>query len=119
MKAVPAYKESEAQLQTACVQLGRYMGFYCERLNSGQYPMGEGRFKRYIRGVAAGTPDYLFLKYGRAFFMEYKAGKNKPTTLQTEKMKELNEYGCPCYVIHSVEEQKAVLKAIDSICGPV
>lgn len=37
-------------------------------------------------------------------FVEIKRPKNKPTPLQTAKMKELEEYGARCLVVHSVEE---------------
>lgn len=106
---------SEHQIQTSVMHYLRMKGFYVERLNAGKYSVGEGRQRRFINGVAAGTPDLIAFKEiypdgapnkAEVFllFLEIKVPGNKPTLLQTAKMQELEAYGATCYVIHSLEE---------------
>lgn len=92
-------------------------GYYCQRLNSGMIPMGEGRSRRMIRLVKSGTPDVMAFKhyeldgedFTKLLFIEVKRPGKKPTPLQTAKMEELEEYGARCIVAHSVEELQAQL----------
>lgn len=117
---VKEYKEltqpTEHTIQTECINFLRSKGYYVLRLNSGKYSVGEGRFKRFIMGQAAGTPDLLaFSKpYAdcdcqmpaevRLLFIEIKRPKQEPTVTQALKMEELETYGARCVVVHSVEE---------------
>lgn len=85
-------------------------------MNSGMLPMGEGRSRRLIRMNKAGTPDIMAFKNKDCpnlecgypivdlLFIEVKRPGNKATPLQTEVMKELEEYGATCIVAHSVDE---------------
>lgn len=111
----------EHQIQTACIQYLRYKGFYVQRMNSGAMRM-QSKGKDYLlRMAAAGTPDLMAFKkiswdadFGdieetQLLFIEVKRPGKKPTPLQTEKMKELEEHGASCYVIHSVEELQAIV----------
>jgi site-specific DNA-cytosine methylase len=117
-------KPSEHQIQTEIINFLRGQGYYVQRLNAGNYAVGEGRSRRMVHGVKAGTPDIMAFKKveyttdvwaGSQFkdtdllFVEVKAGKNKPTALQTEIMKELEEYGARCIVAHSREEVEQLL----------
>ena len=104
---------SEHQLQTQLMQYLRTIGWYVLRLNSGKFSVGEGRNRRFINGQDAGTPDLLAFKgscihhykeHVHLLFVEVKVPGNKPTALQTAKMKELEEYGATCLVSHSLEE---------------
>lgn len=115
-------KISEHQLQTQLMQYLRSIGYYVMRLNSGKFSVGEGRFKRFINGQDAGTPDLLAFKLFegmhdigdthpriecnevKLLFVEVKVPGNKPTSLQTAKMEELTEYGAKCITAHSLEE---------------
>lgn len=124
---------SEKQIQQQIMNLLRMKGYYVMRMNSGKYSVGEGSSRRFIKGHEAGTPDVMAFKKGVAnvdldkveykpnarflitgyyidlLFVEVKAGRNKPTTLQTMKMKELEEYGAKCLVAYSVEDVEAVI----------
>lgn len=110
---------SEHEVQTQCNNYLRLKGWYCERLNAGQYPIGAGASRRYVMGVAKGTPDALAFRLHpsgdgvRLWFIEYKRAGNKPTPLQAEKMAELEDFGALCSVVHSLEEcveQEATLR---------
>jgi hypothetical protein len=56
----------------------------------------------YIGGISAnnGTPDILACLNGRFFGIEAKAGKNKPTDLQTLNLKRIDEAGGVALVIN-------------------
>lgn len=108
---------SEKQIQTQIINYLRYKGWYVMRLNSGKYSVGEGRSTRFIMGQEAGTPDLMAFKdsfYGKGesivslIFIEVKTPKNKPTPLQTAKMKELEEYGAMCLVATCIEDLEAL-----------
>lgn len=114
-------KLSEHQVQTQLMQYLRTIGWYCLRLNSGKFSVGEGRSKRFINGQDAGTPDILAFKLlgfpsGKhittILFVEVKVPGNKPTALQTAKMEELEEYGARCFVTHSLEELQEQMETV-------
>lgn len=115
------FKQTEHQIQTEIINYLRMKGWYVMRLNSGKYSVGEGKSKRFIMGQDAGTPDLMCFKKTKfglniedveglpyvgvsLFFIEVKVSGNKPTLLQTAKMKELEEYGAKCIVATSVED---------------
>lgn len=87
-------------------------GYYVQRLNAGGYKTNTG----YLRGVATGTPDIMAFKkcgmrtilgsgHTHLLFVEVKRPSNpKPTFNQEMKMKELEEHGARCLVVHSLEE---------------
>lgn len=66
----------------------------------------------YIGGISAnnGTPDILACLNGRFIAIEAKAGKNKPTDLQTLNLKRIDEAGGLALVIN--EENLPLLKDI-------
>ena len=118
-KQATRIKVSEHMLQTQIINYLRYKGWYCMRLNTGKFSVGEGRQKRFIMGQEAGTPDIvafrkifmpvspvhmLEAKQLQLIFVEVKVPGNKPTLLQREKMKELEEYGAVCIVAHGIED---------------
>lgn len=78
----------------------RMKGYYVQKMQAGSMFV-EGRR---IKMSKAGTPDILAIKDGQAIWIEVKAPKGKVTVLQETKMKELESYGCKCYIAHSVEE---------------
>lgn len=111
-------KISEHQIQTQIINYLKYKGWFTMRLNSGKYSVGEGKSKRFIMGQDAGTPDIMAFrnkgvgtnnikKLCELVFIEVKVLGNKPTALQMAKMKELEEHGAKCLVIHSIEELQA------------
>lgn len=60
-------------------------------------------------GVVSGVPDLVILWQGRAYFLELKAGKNKPTENQELVMGKLFNAGCPCAVAYSVADVETAL----------
>jgi hypothetical protein len=99
-------------------------------MNSGKLPVGEGKFKRLVQMAKTGTPDIMAFKKplmsfrgkGQSydiegntvlFFFEVKVPGNKPTLFQTEKMKELEEHGAKCFVVHSVEEVELLINKLE------
>lgn len=103
-------KPTETQIMNAIIGLLRYRGFYVQRMNSGAL---RDKRNRLIRMNRAGTPDVMAFKGGcvhhfedhvHLLFIEVKVPGNKPTPLQAEVMKELEEHGARCLVAHSVEE---------------
>ena len=70
----------------------------------------------YIGGISAnnGTPDILACLQGRFIAIEAKAGKNKPTDLQTLNLKRIDDAGGVALVIN--EENLPLLE--DILDGP-
>jgi Holliday junction resolvase len=72
----------------------------------------------YIGGISAnnGTPDILACLNGRFIAIEAKAGKNKPTDLQTLNLKRIDEAGGLALVIN--EENLSQLEFILEAAHP-
>ena len=116
---------TEKQIQDQIIQYLRMKHFYVQRLNAGQFEMGEGKSRRFIKGVATGTPDLMAFKtrsievhFERVYFIDLvfvevkRPGlgkKSEPTPLQEMKMEELTGYGARCIVAHSIEEMEVQL----------
>jgi hypothetical protein len=73
----------------------------------------------YIGGISAnnGTPDILACLHGRFIGIEAKAGKNKPTDLQTLNLKRIDDADGLALVINetNLTELEAILN--DPICS--
>ena len=69
----------------------------------------------YIGGISAnnGTPDILACLNGRFIGIEVKAGKNKPTDLQTLNLKRIDEAGGLALVINetNLDQLEFILEA--------
>jgi len=69
----------------------------------------------YIGGISAnnGTPDILACLNGRFIAIEAKAGKNKPTDLQTLNLKRIDEAGGLALVINetNLDQLEYILEA--------
>jgi hypothetical protein len=107
-------KVTEHQIQREIMVYLRMMGYYVQRLNSGKFSAGEGRSKRFIMGVATGTPDLMAFKWcedepncgkgAHLLFVEVKRPGKKATDIQKAKMEELERYGARCLVATSIED---------------
>jgi hypothetical protein len=75
---------------------GRELGFYPIKYHGGAYTL-------------AGIPDVLFLRDGRAYFVEFKRPGEKPTKLQEHRMRELEVIGCPTAVCTSAGQVREFL----------
>lgn len=56
-----------------------------------------------------GKPDRLYLKAGRAVFVEFKAPGRRTTALQDKQLSKLRELGFAAYVIDDVALGKAYI----------
>lgn len=105
-------KQSEHQIQTLLMNYLTAHNWHVTRLNSGKLPIGEGRSRRMVQLLPAGTPDLMAFKPDnhaesegvKLVFIEVKVPGNKPTLLQKLKMEELEDHGARCIVAHSLEE---------------
>ena len=113
---------TEHQIQTQLIHWLQAHRFYVQRLNAGQYALGEGKSRRFVQGVATGTPDLLAFRTihekilitdgGHSIdrdrlqllFIEVKRPGKKLTVIQSAKMDELEEYGARCFVATSIED---------------
>lgn len=55
------------------------------------------------------APDDIFAKYGRVFFIEFKATGEKPTPLQEEEHREMRAAGITVYVCDSREQFTGIM----------
>ena len=98
---------SEHFIQTQIINYLKANNYFCMRLNSGKYSVGEGRSRRFIMGQDAGTPDLFALKDGQSYFLEVKKNKKMhPSPIQVEKMRQIESYGAVCHVLTSLEDCK-------------
>lgn len=109
---------SEIQITRQIMSYLAFKGYYVMRLNSGMLPMGEGRYRRMIRMLPAGTPDIMAFKvitdpdvdYVDLLFIECKRPGNKPTDRQRAAMQELEAHGARCFVATSIEDVEKQLE---------
>lgn len=109
---------SEHQIQNQIQSYLWMKGFFVMRLNSGRIPMTDkyGK-KRIIQMAEPGTPDLMAFRPRhkmpnaaasdqgiQLIFVEVKAGRNKPTIFQENKMHDLTRYGAYCVVAYSIED---------------
>lgn len=104
-------KQSEHDIQSVIINYLQAKGWYVMRLNSGKMPYEYKGKRGMVHMLPVGTPDLMAFKdpYQAEggvdlLFIEVKAGKNKPTDLQTMRMKELERYGAKCMVAYGVED---------------
>lgn len=57
-----------------------------------------------------GVPDRIFLRAGKAVFVEFKATGKRPTKLQQYVINKLREEDCVVYVVDSIERGKKIFK---------
>jgi hypothetical protein len=104
-------KNREHELQRACVDwfalaYSEHNGMLFAIPNGGYRHLSVARKLR-AEGVVSGIPD-LFLAIPRngfpGMFIEMKVGRNKPTQMQTFRMKQLTRRGYKCVVCRSLEQ---------------
>lgn len=82
---------------TAAIRMNaEFIGWYVVKTHGGRYQ-------------AAGLPDLLCLRAGRAVWLEVKQPGKKPTKLQERRLAELRSAGCVAEVVTSVGEALRVL----------
>jgi hypothetical protein len=106
-------KPRESDIQNECIAYLESRNYYVQRLNAGGYKMAGG----FVHGVKGGTPDLMAFKCQDAFcnapigdcdidlvFVEVKRPGGIVSELQVPKIKELENYGARCLIVHSLEE---------------
>ena len=107
---------SEEQLHRAVVDLlriyeNRGLLAFCHMGNGGRRSKAEAGIFRAL-GVRAGVPDLLvWADGGRGFGVELKAGTGKLSPAQTFWHATLETLGHRVYVVRSLDEMEAVLRA--------
>ena len=103
----------EHQLQQLIMNYLSAKGWKVIRMQAGMVKSERGGM---VRLGEVGMPDLMCFKKGDTYtaqyegimkllFIEVKTPQNpKPTFMQTQKMKELEEHGGRCLVIHSLDE---------------
>jgi hypothetical protein len=105
----------EADIQRAIIARLELAGALVVRTNSGAVKVGD-RFVRF--NSQPGCSDLLVCYRGRFLAVEVKAGKNRPTELQTGFLLAVRRAGGRGEVVRSVADAEAVLVAIDLAAGP-
>src|ERR1035441_3045429 len=82
-------KITEKEIQDSCRDYLQLKGYYVMRLNSGSFPLGEGKNRRFFRSCEPGTPDLMAFKkhtmYGNSntllglYFIEVKRARSNLT----------------------------------------
>jgi Holliday junction resolvase len=88
----------EKAVQKKVVDLWKKAGWLAIKLST------NGRFG------SSGWPDYMFLKGGRAVFIEFKAAGKHMTALQQERAKQLIASGFAVWTCDIVEEGAELLE---------
>ena len=114
MNKMPPMKEH--QLMTLLKNYLQAKGWWVMRINSGAIRATNKYGNQHmVRLAEVGMPDLMafrsadrgikdYFELTQLLFIEVKVPGNKPTFLQIRKMKELEEFGARCIVIHSLEE---------------
>lgn len=95
---------SEKALQTKVKKLLLNRGAYCLKIVGSPY-------------LPIGTPDMLACYKGVFLGLEFKVGKNKPTPVQLENLRKIEEAGGVASVIRETEEIERILSRIDKETG--
>ena len=82
----------EKAVQKKVVDYAKKLGFIAIKLST------NGRFG------SAGWPDYMFIKNGKAFFLEFKATGGEATPLQSERAKQLSVARFPVAIVDDVRD---------------
>lgn len=56
-----------------------------------------------------GVPDRVFARFGRVFWIEFKAAGKKPTPLQLAEIAKMRAVGLVVYVVDDVAAGKAII----------
>ena len=107
----PARKPREADLVRAIMAALNLMpGVHVLRLNAGVTLIGEGKGRRAIRGVEAGTPDLLvMLRDGRVLWLEAKTPIGRVSPAQKQWHAQAAKLGHAVLVVRDVQQ------AIDAV----
>ena len=74
----------------------KQMGWWCCKIHGGPFQL-------------SGLPDGLFIKHGRAAWIEFKRPGEEPTKIQQHRMRELSLAGCEVAVCFSAADVRVFL----------
>lgn len=91
---------TETDIQNAIrLELSKYG--VCFRMNSGIFKQGERTIKCGVKGMS----DLLFIKNGKAYWLEVKTPTGKASPEQLNFLAVMrNKYGCVAEIVRSVED---------------
>ena len=98
---------SEHKLQNEIRIYLSKLGFTVFRINVGKIKMPDGRY--FDSGVPAGFSDLFAIKDGKAYFIEVKFGKGKPSEKQLNFIKQMNRQGCVAGIVWNIEDVKQLI----------
>lgn len=84
------------------------LGFTVFRVNVGKVKMPDGRY--FDSGVPAGFSDLFAVKDGKAYFIEVKFGKGKPSSKQLNFINQMQKKGCVAGVVWSIDDVNNLIK---------
>lgn len=109
-----APRESENDIESACLGLLALHGYWVVRLHAGTFKSVDGR--RWIRGVDKGTPDYAALHgQHRNFLMEVKRPGGTLSPDQQWQHEYIRKYGLAIATVESKDELSAFLAAHERV----
>ena len=117
-KKQPKIKIPEKENMKAIRELLEWKGWTVIRLNTGQFVVGEGKNKRYIKTGTLGLPDLLALKPGYVpLFVEVKGTGGKLSENQKRMIDLINKTTARATVVWSADELVDYLFALDEEMG--
>lgn len=97
---------TETDIQNAIrLELSKYG--VCFRMNSGIFKQGERTIKCGVKGMS----DLLFIKNGKAYWLEVKTPTGKASPEQLNFLAVMrNKYGCVAEIVRSVDDAVRIVK---------
>lgn len=90
---------TETDIQNAIrLELSKYG--VCFRMNTGVFKQGERTIKCGVKGMS----DLLFIKGGRAYWLEVKTETGRPSAEQLNFLSVMRKHGCVAEIVRSVDD---------------
>ena len=90
---------TETDIQNAIrLELSKYG--VCFRMNTGVFKQGERTIKCGVKGMS----DLLFIKDGRAYWLEVKTETGRPSAEQLNFLSVMRKHGCIAEIVRSVDD---------------
>ena len=100
---------TETDIQNAIrLELSKYG--VCFRMNTGVFKQGERTIKCGVKGMS----DLLFIKDGRAYWLEVKTETGRPSAEQLNFLSVMRQHGCVAEIVRSVDD---AVRAVGETCG--
>lgn len=95
---------TETDIQNAIrLELSKYG--VCFRMNTGVFKQGE----RTVRCGVKGMSDLLFIRNGRAYWLEVKTETGRPSQEQLNFLQVMRKHGCVAEIVRSVDDAVRVV----------